>query len=70
MAERIVTARDGAVYWRGIYKDAADCALILAEFERSAQGGDYFASHARRIADELVSAMQAAGCLNSQEIAA
>lgn len=52
-----ITVRDGKLYWRGVYKDEAECAEILATFSRPLTPDDWFAPNARAIREALTAAM-------------
>lgn len=52
-----ITVRDGQIFWRGVHRDHAECALILAEFSRTLPAGDWFAPRQQAIAERLREAM-------------
>jgi hypothetical protein len=57
----IFTARDGKVFYRGTYKDEQERVRLLGQFEATAHTpGDWFASRAGQLADELRQAIRAA----------
>lgn len=66
----IFTADAGRVFYRGVYRDPEDAALLLAQFRRKGLAGDWFNPFAAAFADQLEAAMQAAGYLRTQEKAA
>lgn len=66
----VIEARDGAVFFNGVFKDPVGAALLLAEFRRPLPAGDWFQAGAREIADRLEAAMRAAGYLPQRRIAA
>lgn len=66
----LLEVRGDRLYWRGIYKDEAECAAILRTFQaKAADPTDYYRHLAREMAKRLEKAMRHAGYIKESELA-